>query len=246
MARKLKNFDRYGSRTSAVKSDMDKPSPVPMKRLDKRLDEDVSEIGAKTKQGMSDAGSFSAAFRAARKDPNSKGTFTWRGTSYTTKMASDKPAASAPKPTAKREVAGPTPTSGFGKSKTPEFMNKPATTTPVKPTATRSNAASRPASSGLSSAQYTAAVKSGVIPSNASAEDRANLRGTIGATRAAKVNPIKNAPKPKSASMYTDPSRKAMTDEYMKSIGKKKGGSVKKYAKGGSIDGCAVRGKTKA
>ncbi len=233
MARKLKNFDRYGSRTSAVKSDMDKPTAS-----SKGLDEAVSKIGAKTKQGLSDSGNFSSAFKTARAAGDK--TFTWRGTSYTTKMGSDKSTASAPKPTAKREVAGSTSTKGFGKSEPPKFMDKPA--------ATRSNAVSRPASSGLSSAQYTAAVKSGVIPSNASAEDRANLRGTIAATRAAKVSSSQNTPKTKPMSTVdaeTAAFRRKNMNPYARD-NMKKGGSVKKYAKGGSIDGCAVRGKTKA
>ena len=104
MARKLKNPDRFGSRMSAMDAQKDTPVKAPSTA---GLDADVAKIGAKTKQGMSDAGSFGAAFRAARKEKGAGSTFTWNGKSYSTNMASDKPTS---KPAA-RSTTSSTPTS---------------------------------------------------------------------------------------------------------------------------------------
>ena len=224
MPRKLKNPDRFGSRMSVMDTQKDTPIKAPdMSKID---------VGSTPKLKMS----FGEAFRAARQRGDK--TFTWDGkpgTTFTTKMASDKPA--APKPAA-RSTTSSTPT--------------PSSTSAPKPPAPRSSpkrqaSPAASGSSGLSSAQYEAAVKSGVIPSNASAEDRANLRGTIAAMRSAKVGFGQNTPAPKSISNVdaeTANFRVKNSNPYA-SANMKKGGAVKKMAKGGSIDGIAQRGKTR-
>lgn len=81
--------------------------------------------GGKVKK-MAAGGSFSEAFRAARNDPSKPKTFTWRGKSYTTEMAGEKPAAKASTPTAKPAATAPTPKPG-------RFSTAPSNRTPAPP-----------------------------------------------------------------------------------------------------------------
>jgi hypothetical protein len=243
MARKLKDKDlqKYGSRMSAVKMATDKPSPAPMKGLDKGLDEAVSKIGAKTKQGMSDAGSFGSAFKAARSSGDK--TFTWHGKSFTTDTASGKRAAPAA-PTKRAAPAAKAPTSGqkgFG-GKAPSFMDKPASRSAGPMKAGFKSAMGPSASSDFSKAR----VPSSLNPANKSAPAKKRpLFGEDGiiAGYDSPATAAKKAAEGKAKAKAGNPFYKSYLD---KPGGMKKGGSVKKFAKGGSIDGCAIRGKTKA
>lgn len=106
----------------------------------------------------------------------------------------------------------------------------------------------------LTGAEYEQVFKTGVIPGYTSDEDRNNIYMTMRALQQAGGAPAPVTPK--SMTQYTDPSRMADTKNYLNSIGFFFGGTVKKkpaakkpvrkYAKGGSIDGCAIRGKTRA
>lgn len=225
MARKLKNIDRYGSRTSAVKSDMDKPTASM-----KGLDDAVSKIGEKTKRGMSDAGSFGSAFKAARSSGDK--TFTWRGTSYTTKTAGDKPSAPIKR-------AAPT-------------ASKPAAAAPAKRTEAPRSAG--PMKSGFKSAMGPSAssdfsnakVPSRLNPANKSAAPKKRpLFGEDGII-AGYDSPATIAKKRAEGEAKAKAGNPFYKSYLTKPGGMKKGGATKKFAKGGSIDGCAVRGKTKA
>ena len=144
---------------------------------------------------------FGAAFRAARAEPNRQPTFRWRGREYTTQTREEAP----------RRNTNSNSSSGRPRA---NDTSRPAAAPAANPPAAVSRR------SGLTGSEYTAALRAGVIPGNASAEDRANLRATIAAQR--------DAARGRSAA---------------------KGGSVKKMAKGGSvkksIDGIAKRGKTR-
>lgn len=221
MARKLKDKDlqKYGSRTSAVKSDMDKPTASM-----KGLDDAVSKIGAKTKQGMSDAGSFGSAFKAARSSGDK--TFTWHGKSYSTKTAGDKPstpakrAAPAAKPAASKPAA-----------------SKPAAPAPAKRTEAPRSAG--PMKSGFKSAMGPSAssdfsnakIPSRLNPANKSAPAKASRPSVADVTRTDIAG----------RKVDLSPDKKRKLQEAINRSGARSG-----FAKGGSIDGCAVRGKTKA
>lgn len=271
--------------------------------------------------------SFGAAFKEARARLGAGKTFTFNGKSFTTDIAGEgrKAAPTAGKsavgsPSVKQNAAQLLP---IGKSKT---NIRPIPTTPAKTTI-----APLAAKKGLSPAEYERAIKTGTIPGNASAEDRANIMGTIKAKRDAgyaKGGSIKKEktmkyrsggstpPQPTAAERKADakfresikkekvtpeqaaaigrgnrserryaaggvtkemPSSKAMGSMNMAKGGKAKakpaakgkakgnpfaatkfgaammkksadtkGRAMPKFAKGGSIDGCAVRGKTKA
>jgi hypothetical protein len=217
MARKLKNIDRFGSRTSAVKSDMDKPTASM-----KGLDDAVSKIGAKTKQGLSDSGNFGSAFKAARAAGDK--TFTWRGKSYATKTAGDKPSAPAKRAAPAAKPAAP----------------KVAAAAPAKSPAPRSMG------SNASSDFDKVKVPSRLNPANKSAAPKKRpLFGEDGiiAGYDSPATAAKKDAEGKAKAKAGNPFYKSYST---KSGGMKKGGAVKKFAKGGSIDGCAVRGKTKA
>lgn len=188
------------------------------------------------RQGMADAGKFGDAFKAARAAGDK--TFTWRGKSYTTDMAGEKKA--APRPTRAAPASTPKPAA--------------STTARAAPASTPKPAASAPAAAGkkgLSGDEYSRAVSSGFIPPHASDEDRANIRAAIKAKQDAKYAQPYVPPKPKDkpfseAALNATIRRSNANPWSNQNIARAKGGPVKKYAKGGKIDGCAVRGKTKA
>lgn len=188
-------------------STMDEPSL----RKPMSATETKSVTKAQPKSGASPM-SFSAAFAAARKDGDK--TFTWKGKSYTTQLASEKkapaaPARRAPTPTAK---AAPTPV----KASTPKQVEKPS----------------------LAAAFERAGSKATPITSVGKAPrllDRstATPAPTYAQQRAAKLARLKSEGEAAGASKYAQDRYR-----YAKETGM--------YAKGGKIDGCAVRGKTKA
>lgn len=86
--RNLKLTRRFGSAEPKFE---DKPLVTPKGPSEAEM----SKITSDANQRFKDSGSFKAAFAAARKDPNKPKTFTWRGTSYTTELASEKPKVAA-------------------------------------------------------------------------------------------------------------------------------------------------------
>lgn len=166
--------------------------------------------------------SFAQRFRMERDRQGAGGTFTWRGKSFSTKMASDAPksapkaarasaqtkAASAPE-RASASAAKPTAGSNLGSIQTKgaalrAAMSGPATPAPSKPTKPANYSLARPSD------------WAGKLPST----DRkltAEQQRKIGEAQA------------RGKSRWEEARKK-----------------VASYAKGGKIDGCAVRGKTKA
>lgn len=84
--RELTMTRRYGARKIPGLEDADKPL-VSARPSDAELTKLTAGVGQK----LSDAGNFGSAFRAARNAGDK--TFTWRGKSYTTEMAGERPAA---------------------------------------------------------------------------------------------------------------------------------------------------------
>lgn len=199
---------RRGTRARTALPSRNIATPAPRIASESAAPASVSSatIAAATTPGASarslDPLDFGAAFRAARAEPNRQPTFRWRGREYTTQTREEAPRSNRNTPT--RRTATPTP--------------QVAPTSRSTPTPTPAPAANR--RTGLTGPEYTTALRTGTIPGNASAEDRANLRATIAAQRDA-----------------------------ARSRGAAKGGSVKKLAKAApakkSIDGIAKRGKTR-
>lgn len=224
--RKLKDKDleKYGSRTSAM-SAMDKPVSTPKSDLDT----DVAKIASKTKQGMSDSGSFGSAFKAARSSGDK--TFTWRGTSYTTDLASDKPKRSAPAPT-RSTSARATPAAA------------PARATPAAAPKYSADDFKRP----KTPPKYSADDFKGPRIGRASALDTAKVTGFprySSSTAAPKVS--KPTVSDVTATDFTGAKRNLSPEQKRKlQEAIARSGTRSSFAKGGSIDGCAVRGKTRA
>lgn len=98
-----------------------------------------------------------------------------------------------------------------------------------------------------------------MMPPQPSAEDRAASRKQDESLKKAKVTPKEGkvigsanrseGPGYKKGGMMADKAGRAMKRKTPDTMGRamkmNKGGKMKKYAKGGSIDGCAVKGKTK-
>jgi len=243
MARKLKDKDlqKYGSRISGVQMAIDKPSSASphaysTKRLDKGLDEAVSKIGAKTKQGMSDAGSFGSAFKAARaaaikagRDPN-KETFTWRGEKKVARMAG-----STPKPTVKRDAPAAKAPAERRTPPTPKGAppvvrgNPPQDAGPFGSVGAPSFLKRTPGMKDVSSYVEERAAPTPIKAVRRGALEGLRQRRNVAAEAAAKKDK-------EAKDMAGVPAWRNNPDAF----------TTKKLAKGGSIDGCAIRGKTKA
>ena len=195
--------------------------------------------------------SFAKAFAAAR-GVEGKPNFPWRGKSYNTNLASNKPAtpargvapAAAANPPAKPVAATPPP-----KTSAPAPVRRGAPA--VKPAADKAPAGV--GRKGLTGDEYATALRTGVIPGYATQEDRANIHATMKAKQdeAGKklfvYTPPPSEPVDENAA-YRSKNANPYARMNMKKGGtvKKKPAPVKKFAKGGSIDGCAIRGKTRA
>lgn len=170
--RELTMTRRFGSRKIAALEDADKPLGQA-----RPSDAELTKLTSDASQKFKDSGSFKAAFAAARKDPNKPKTFTWRGTSYTTELASEKPKAAA-RPTGSGR--GTPSTAGRG---TPSTAGRGATTTAGRGTAAT---AGRGTSTGTKIAAIVAGGPS-VLATEAGARSgaRAALSGGKSATRTA-------------------------------------------------------------
>jgi hypothetical protein len=197
---------------------------------------------------------FAEAFRAARKDKGAGETFTWRGKSFTTDYASNKSAA----PAARQKPSAPTATQKPNTSTTKQGPAAPAVKQADNPAVTAAPTQQR-RSFGQSSAG-AAAFEAGqrVLEAQAAADAaRAAKDAAADAARAAKDAADRKAKmmalmqNQSAMSIPTAPASLPMGRQPMAATGYKKGGKVKaapvkKFAKGGSIDGCAIRGKTRA
>jgi hypothetical protein len=178
-----------------------------------------------TKKNYDDM-SFNAAFGQAMKDKGKGGTFTWKGKQYKLEYATDK------KPATPSRAA-------------------PSRTAPSRPAPPRATGL-RPAGAGAMDVDKRPRGGTGV------SSRAAGLRA-VGADAAKRS---RGAPKEKSPGRQMSERSARRQQEFFDQLGgeiaapfrspragdmnKAKGGKVKKYAKGGKIDGCAVRGKTRA
>lgn len=225
MADKLRKFrkDSYVEKRFGKDINISTKEDAPLKK-DMSAAETKSVSKAQPSSGASPL-SFGAAFAAARKDGDK--TFTWKGKSYTTQLASEKKAAPAPvrrapAPEVKKATASTAPASAPKKVEAPNLKtaferagNKP---TPITSTGKAPRLLDR-STKGVTRPMFG---KDGTIAGYDS-EETAAKRIAEGKAKARAGNPF-----------------------YQSYLDKAKGGSVKGYAKGGKIDGCAVRGKTKA
>lgn len=187
---------------------------------------------------------FKEAFRAARKDPNAmkRGTFTWQGKSYTTKLASE--GKSAPK-------ADSSPVGNYYRNRLASDKVSGDASKIRGVSATESAAAQ--AKAGKSNAASTAPKS----PVNAGRTEgfMSRISGSDTGKSFAKSQEAKYG-KPTSKSTDTSMNFKERQEKkYGKSrplllVGeearKANKGTIGGYAKGGSIDGIAQRGKTRA
>lgn len=119
-----KKTKRYGTLNSAVSNVMAKDTPV------KAPDTSKIDVGS-TPKLKTEPTSFAEAFRAARKEKGSGSTFSWKGKSYSTNTASDKPtptarraSSTAPKAAVAVKADAPRSTSSpdFSKAKIPAML----------------------------------------------------------------------------------------------------------------------------
>jgi hypothetical protein len=247
---------------------------------------DVAKLASTARQGVSDAGSFKEAFAAARKDSSKPKTFTWRGKSYTTELASEKPkAATRSTPTraatpAKAQTPAAKAQTPAAKAQTPAATAKaqtPAAKAQTPAATGRTAPGFKPSFGDIRAAQLRAGTekdrKLESAPAGTPGAAAARLKKYLGITssREASARTLETQAQRKrwqdveaegarNAADYAKAQKRAAriaagnkpnatpTEKfYAKNPdAMKKGGSVKGYAKGGKIDGCAVRGKTRA
>ena len=216
MADKLRKFrkDDYVEKRFGKDINVSTKDDTPLKK-DMSAAETKSVSKAQPSSGASPL-SFGAAFAAARKDGDK--TFTWRGKSYTTQLASEKKAAPAPvrrapAPEAKKATASATPASA------PKKVEAPS----MKGAFERAQAASKPAP----------ITSVGAAPRLLDSRTKGTPAPTYAQQRAAKLESMRRDAEAPGASTYAKDRYRMAKESNM-------------YAKGGKIDGCAVRGKTKA
>ena len=205
---------------------------------------------------------FKQAFAAARKAGDKK--FTWNGKSYTTEVAAaPKPKAPAPVEPApasysSREAAsdlmreakrGKTQTSPYGRGAEGTDMylvkRKAREIEEADDTPKASSAASRSAKTGAD--RVSAATRDMIDRATTQARDsRAAYE-----TRAQKAREQEDEMRREMRGRMLEPKAKRLStagldpDTLLPVAEYKKGGCTKKYARGGRIDGCAVKGKTR-
>lgn len=223
--------------TDSVKADVAKIGAGARKDRETATDSMMSEMGKRKAAPAKPAAkqSFSAAFAAARKDPEAmkRGTFTYNGKSFTTKLASEKKA--APKPTAKAPAA-----------KAKDYVPKGGTKMGAPSTAKAPAGSMLTKTPPKNSSAYTGPVKTG-------SEARASFAGAKSAGFTGLTSTPKAAPKPASVSdvIRRDSKGKpvSLSPERMRKLkdaAARSGTRSSGLAKGGAVDGIAKRGKTRA
>lgn len=227
MADKLRKFrkDSYVEKRFGKDINVSTKEDAPLKK-DMSAAETKSVSKAQPSSGASPL-SFSAAFAAARKDGDK--TFTWKGKSYTTQLASEKKA--APAPTLRR--AAPAAAAATKSAAT--------TTKGAAPVQKKVETPSLAAAFERAGPKATPITSTGKTPRLLSASTKGTT-STYAQQRADKLEAMRKAAESPNASTY-DKDRYRMaksTNMYAK------GGKSKGYAKGGKVDGIAIRGKTRA
>lgn len=176
---------------------------------------------------------FKEAFKANRMAGNK--TFTWGGKSFSTKMAGEdaKRPVTASAPAKKPEVTKPAPVATRTSSS--------AASAPSKPAATNKPAASTPAKSQRPNSVVTGRERLSQFFSGVRARDKEI--GEKAKTATDRTAERKRVAGQTGAAMLAERQRK-ISEAGKKQVRKVEGN--KRYAKGGSIDGCAIRGKTRA
>ena len=252
MADKLRKFrkDSYVEKRFGKDINVSTKEDAPL-RKEMTATETKSVSKAQPSSGASPL-SFSAAFAAARKDGDK--TFTWKGKSYTTQLASEKKAAPA---SARRS-----PPASTARNNTPPPAQKNAGSTAKVETPSLEGAFARAASKP----KVTAAPKTPAKPVGGAASPRGIASFAAAAKPAPKPAPkseAKTAPKPASSgysgrlaapTKTNVPSPRLLAERkrgdnwnfttqgriLQDIVEKAKGGSVR------SVDGIAKRGKTRA
>lgn len=202
---------------------------------------DMKDEGAELKAAVAPKNdlSFAEAFKANRMAGNK--TFTWKGKSYTTKMAGEGAKRAAPS----KPAASATPVrreAPKSETKTDTRLTKPMAATQAK---TQTAAASRPKQDAGAAYERRAAEKEKLEKSSAGKNVGAKLANMLGfgssgdrrAAQAARDMATRNAAQRKNFApilLVGEAARKANK------------GTIGGMAKGGKIDGCAIRGKTRA
>lgn len=191
--------------------------------------------------------SFSAAFRQAMKDKGKGETFTWKGKSYKLEMAGDrKPTSRGAPPAGGRSSSGSgrgTPSAGGRPSSDSSGSGRGTPPTPRNPLAQYEQEKARRAGTTGPGIAVTAS-RAQVEAAKADARKKA-AAFLAKQEQAAKDAAIRRGQRPARFATPTD----AQLDRVANQQGFKKGGKVKKYAKGGvvkkSINGIAKRGLTR-
>lgn len=231
MRDRLKKFrkDDYVEKRFGKDINVSAKEDAPLKK-DMTAAETKAVSKAQPKSGASPL-SFSAAFAAARKDGDK--TFTWKGKSYTTQLASEKKAAPAPVRRAAPAVTA--------RASTPASAPKKAEAPSLKAAFERAGPKAAPiTSTGKTPRLLDRSTKGTTRP--LFGEDGIIAGTRSPATRTAKLEEIRKAAEAPGANKLAKDRYRMAKETGMYA----KGGSAKGYAKGGKIDGCAVRGKTKA
>lgn len=199
------------------------PLRKPMTEAETKSVSEAKPGGAKPMAGRS---SFGAAFAAARKAGDK--TFTWRGKSFTTEMAGEKKSAPA-KATAPARATAPAKTQAA-----PAKKAEPVTRASAFAALQEKSKPAPITSAGKAPRLLDRGTKGVTPPKRPMFGEDGRVAGTrSAATRAAKLEEIRKAAEAPGASRLAQ-------DRYR--MAKQTG----MYAKGGKIDGIAVRGKTKA
>lgn len=220
MARKMKKFDDQGRADRAI-ARITGGSDEPVKT---KVDTGLASTKSTPKLG--DSMSFSDAFKAARAEKGAGSTFTWRGKSFSTNRADE---TSKPK------------------------ANKPSTPAPQ-----RSTSAPKARDTGDSASKLAADMKRGsplAMRANAPAPTpSAPARGPSGVGLGSPITADKQRKLDEAgarAKSYYDQGKANIAREQSMSESDKVKARMRQlgvpgYKKGGSIDGCAIRGKTRA
>lgn len=200
--RNTKKFSE-GGKAGRAKGKMDRRMADIESDYQKALARGKSEKEARAKRAQREAdarddfakrtGADRTATRAAEKAAEARLTAARRSPDKDMKAVSVASEGPSRKPLVDTSAKVSTPDFSAPAAKSAPQVKKPAPRRAAAAT-TRSTTSSTPArtaptaKAGLTSAQYTRAVNTGVIPSNASAEDRANIRATIKAKQDAKFN----------------------------------------------------------
>jgi hypothetical protein len=215
-----------------VTGDVDKTlANIGSMRPDMKADDAVKAAAAPQK-----APSFAEAFRAARKDPEAmkRGNFTFGGKSYSTKMAGEgvkRPAAPAATRSAPKVAA---PTASPTNTRAQMEMRR---------TATRSQEAIRD-KRAENQADFRKRMQEKRAGAGKGPVNAGRSEGFL--SRFGKSDTGKSF-KERQEQKYGKPSGRAvlLTGKEAREANKRQG-TIGGYAKGGSVDGCAIRGKTRA